>query len=89
MNGSNSFYEIYTFPNDSTLVITAYARNGKDNTKTSTATLRRKGGLYNLRDAANCKVSALSGRTVFMEALFRAFNTILWKKEMRIPGKQF
>lgn len=80
LDGNNSFYEIYRLKDDSTLVITSYEWDGKDSSKTSTSTLRRKDGAYYLGDNANWKVRDMSEGAVFMEPVFKAANTILWKK---------
>lgn len=80
MDGTNPFYEIYKLRDYSTLIITSYEWNGKDSSKTSTATLKRKDGSYYLGDQYNWKVTALAEDTVFMEPVFRASNTIQWKK---------
>ncbi len=81
MDGNNAFYEIYHFKNDSTLVITSYHWNGKDSSKTSTSSVRRKEGSFYLGDNFNWKVTQLSESSVFMEPVFKAANTVLWKKK--------
>jgi hypothetical protein len=81
MDGSNPFYEIYKIKNDSTLVITSYEWNGRDSSKTSISSLRRRDGSYYLGDNFNWKVIDISEGSIFMEPVFKAVNTILWKKK--------
>jgi hypothetical protein len=80
MDGNKAFYEIYHIKDDSTLVITSYEWDGKDSSKTSISSVRRKDGSYYLGDNFNWKVTAISEGSIFMEPVFKASNTILWKK---------
>ena len=81
MDGNNAFYEIYHIKDDSTLVITSYEWNGKDSSKTSISKLRSKDGSYYLGDHFNWKVMDISEGSIFMQPVFKAANTILWKKK--------
>jgi hypothetical protein len=80
MDGDDAFYEIYRLANDSTLEITSYSWNGSDSSKTSRAYLRWNKDAYYLGDSLNWKVTAITDESISMDPNFKAYNTILWKK---------
>lgn len=80
MDGSNPFYEIYRFKNDTTLVITSYNWNGKDSSGTSISTLTRHNGKYYLGDSLNYKVTSISDASIIMLPNHKAYNAIVWRK---------
>ena len=80
MDGNNPFYEIYKLANDSTLEITSYEWDGIDSSKTSITRLQYKNDHYYLGDSLNWKVVDISGNSIFIEPVYKAYNTILWKK---------
>ena len=73
------FYEIYHFPNDTTLEIISYEWNGKDSSKTSKSSVYWKNGAYYLGDELNWKVTEITDSSIFMIPNNKASNEILWK----------
>jgi hypothetical protein len=73
------FYEIYHFPNDTTLEIISYEWNGKDSSKTSKSSVYWKDGAFYLGNELNWKVTEITDSSIFMIPNNKASNEILWK----------
>ena|SRR5688572_28199450 len=80
MDGQTPFYEIYKITNDSTLEISSYNWNGTDSSATSRSYVHWKNDQYHLGDSLNWKVTQIGRDSIYMVPVYKASNTILWKK---------
>ncbi len=78
MDGTNPFYEIYKFANDSTIEITSYEWNGTDSSKSSKSLLLWKEGRYYLGNDLNYSVTEITDNSISMDPNNKANNSILW-----------